>query len=45
MAPGGMQAELQVRRLGLMAYEPVWRAMQAFTDQRDENTADELWLV
>jgi lipoyl(octanoyl) transferase len=40
-----MQAELQVRRLGLMAYEPVWRAMQAFTDQRDENTADELWLV
>jgi len=38
-------ADLQVRRLGLMAYEPVWRAMQAFTDQRDENTPDELWLV
>lgn len=37
--------DLQVRRLGLMAYEPVWRAMQTFTDQRDENTADELWLV
>jgi len=36
---------LQVRRLGLMEYEPVWRAMQAFTDQRDENTADEIWLV
>jgi lipoyl(octanoyl) transferase len=28
-----------------MEYEPVWRAMQAFTDQRDENTPDELWLV
>jgi lipoyl(octanoyl) transferase len=41
-----MQAgHLQVRRLGLMEYEPVWRAMQAFTDERDENTADELWLV
>lgn len=37
--------DLQIRRLGLMAYEPVWRAMQTFTDQRDENTADELWLV
>lgn len=28
-----------------MDYRPVWRAMQAFTDQRDENTPDELWLV
>jgi lipoyl(octanoyl) transferase len=28
-----------------MDYETVWRAMQTFTDQRDENTADELWLV
>lgn len=28
-----------------MDYEPVWRAMQTFTDQRDDNTADELWLV
>jgi len=37
--------QLHIRRLGLMDYEPVWRAMQTFTDQRDENTADELWLV
>jgi len=36
---------LRLRRLGLMDYEPVWRAMQTFTDQRDENTPDELWLV
>ena len=36
---------LLVRRLGLMDYEPVWRAMQAFTDQRDADTADEIWLV
>lgn len=28
-----------------MAYEPVWRAMQAFTDARGPDTADELWLV
>lgn len=37
--------ELRVRRLGLMDYERVWRAMQTFTDERDETTADELWLV
>jgi len=36
---------LHIRRLGLMEYEPVWRAMQVFTDSRDENTADEIWLV
>ncbi|AXK72949.1 lipoyl(octanoyl) transferase LipB [Lysobacter sp. TY2-98] len=34
-----------VRDLGRQPYEPVWRAMQAFTDARDEATADELWLV
>ena len=28
-----------------MAYEPVWRDMQAFTAERDANTADELWLL
>lgn len=33
------------RRLGLVAYEPAWRAMQAFTSRRDESTADQLWLV
>ncbi len=36
---------LLVRQLGLCDYEPVWHAMQDFTDQRDENTVDELWLV
>jgi lipoyl(octanoyl) transferase len=36
---------LAVRRLGRMAYEPVWRAMQAFTDARGPHTPDELWLV
>jgi len=36
---------LLVRRLGLADYETVWHAMQDFTDQRDESTVDELWLV
>lgn len=36
---------LHVRELGLQAYEPAWRAMQRFTEQRDEQQADELWLL
>ncbi len=34
-----------VRDLGRGAYDPVWRAMQAFTDARGPDTPDELWLV
>lgn len=34
-----------VRDLGRLPYEPVWRAMQRFTDARDDTTPDELWLV
>ena len=37
--------DLLVRRLGLMEYEPVWQAMQTFTNQRDDSTPDELWLL
>jgi lipoyl(octanoyl) transferase len=35
----------RLRDLGRRSYEPVWRAMQAFTDARDADTPDELWLV
>ncbi|WP_184352782.1 lipoyl(octanoyl) transferase LipB [Xanthomonas arboricola] len=35
----------QLRDLGRQAYAPVWRAMQRFTDARDEATADEVWVV
>ncbi len=34
-----------VRRLGPAPYEPVWRAMQKFTDQRQEATRDEIWFA
>ena len=37
--------EAIVRDLGRQPYEPVWRAMQAFTDARADATPDELWLV
>jgi len=36
---------LFLRRLGIADYEPVWREMQAFTDSRDKQTPDQLWLV
>ena len=35
----------RVRELGRQPYEPVWRAMQRFTDVRNEDTVDELWVV
>jgi lipoyl(octanoyl) transferase len=31
--------------LGRVPYEPTWRAMQAFTEQRDADTTDEIWLL
>jgi lipoyl(octanoyl) transferase len=34
-----------IRRLGFQAYEPIWRDMQRFTDQRDAGTRDEIWFV
>jgi lipoyl(octanoyl) transferase len=34
-----------IRHLGLSAYEPTWHAMQRFTDERTEETPDEIWLL
>jgi lipoyl(octanoyl) transferase len=36
---------VKVRALGRVAYEPTWRAMQAFTAQRTAGTGDQIWLV
>lgn len=35
----------QVRDLGRADYEPVFAAMRAFTDGRETDTPDELWIV
>ncbi|MCE4936772.1 lipoyl(octanoyl) transferase LipB [Aliivibrio fischeri] len=40
-----MNKRLVVKNLGRQDYEPVWKAMHTFTDERDENTCDEVWLV
>lgn len=34
-----------IKHLGRCDYEPVWREMQKFTDERGADTVDELWLV
>jgi lipoyl(octanoyl) transferase len=34
-----------VKKLGLQPYEPVWKQMQLFTNERNEETPDEIWLV
>ena len=34
-----------VRRLGRVDYEPTWRAMQRFTNERDASTPDEIWFL
>ena len=39
------QSALIVRHLGTRPYLDVWQAMQAFTDQRDASTPDEIWLL
>ncbi|UGA56452.1 lipoyl(octanoyl) transferase LipB [Vibrio sp. VB16] len=40
-----MEDNLIVRNLGLNDYEPIWKAMHEFTDNRNDETVDEVWLV
>lgn len=39
------RGDMAVRHLGRQEYEPLWRAMQRFTETRDAATPDELWLA
>ena len=38
-------ADIVVKRLGRVEYEPALEAMRRFTRGRDDGTADELWLL
>jgi len=40
-----LKSSLIIRQLGTMNYKVVWQAMQKFTDDRNDDTVDELWLV
>jgi lipoyl(octanoyl) transferase len=44
-APGVTANQPVLRWLGRVEYEPTWRAMQAFTDQRTSATPDEIWFL
>ncbi|MBA3563753.1 MAG: lipoyl(octanoyl) transferase LipB [Gammaproteobacteria bacterium] len=35
----------ELRFRGLLDYEPAWREMQAFTNERDADTRDEIWFL
>lgn len=40
-----MIAPITVRRFPVVDYLPCWEAMKAFTETRDDNTPDELWVL
>lgn len=44
--PAAITSGVSVYDLGSgVAYEPTWRAMQRFTDERDSDTGDQIWLL
>jgi lipoyl(octanoyl) transferase len=40
-----MNPDPVLRFRGLVPYEPTWREMQRFTDERSDDTPDEIWFV
>lgn len=44
-SPVMQEQTVEVRSLGLREFEPVWRAMQRFTDEREASTRDEIWFT
>ena len=40
-----MHRSVVIRHLGCVPYEPTWHAMQNFTQTRDANSTDEVWLL
>jgi len=45
IAPKATATQPILRWLGRVEYEPTWRAMQTFTEQRTSATADEIWFL
>ena len=41
----GLDAGIGIRFLGRQEFEPTWRAMQHFTEERDAATRDEIWFT
>jgi lipoyl(octanoyl) transferase len=40
-----VQAPIEVQWLGRVPYEPTWRAMQRYTDERTADSTDRIWLL
>ena len=40
-----IQDKLKIRYLGVQPYQQTWQAMSEFTEQRNAQTVDEIWLV
>lgn len=40
-----MRGQVILKQLGLQEYSVVWRAMQQFTAERGDETADEIWIT
>ena len=40
-----MNGTAAIRNLGLVAYEPTWRAMQAFNRARSSDSPDQIWML
>src|SRR5690348_2125554 len=39
------ESRITIRRLGTVPYQEAWQAMRAFTDARNADTPDEIWLL
>lgn len=37
--------DIEIRHLGRVPFEPTWKEMQAFTDERNADTPDEIWVL
>ncbi|WP_261816843.1 lipoyl(octanoyl) transferase LipB [Vibrio gallicus] len=44
-SPIDLSHKLEIKYLGRQDYLPVWQEMHKFTDQRDQNSIDQIWIV
>jgi lipoyl(octanoyl) transferase len=45
MSHQNLRTKLVVRKLSRQPYEPIWKAMQEYTDTRGDRDLDEVWFV
>ena len=45
LSPQSLFPSPEIKFLGIAEYEPIWQAMKQFTEQRTQETRDEIWLL